>query len=365
MFLGGNAPFQPMVSIANGNVDNPGGGANNAFTQNITTQDKNFRNPETYTWNATFERELFKNTNIEIAYVGKRGLHAQRERNINQLAVGTTFLAANAGVKPDALRPYKGFNAIRVTENVSNSKYNALQLSVNRRFTSGVGFGLAYTLSKSYDSGSGQRDILPNAYDWSNVWAPSDFDRRHALVINFIYQPPIFKDKTKLSGKLLGGWTLNGVSQFQTGTPFSIATGDDFAGVGPGSGSQFWIINGNPQLDNGSKRFASSSADPNFWFATKNGDTSSIFVAPANGTISTQSARNMLYGPGFQNHNLGLLKDFSITERHSIQFRMDAFNWLNHPNWSGPDTNPRSATFGKILSKNSERNLQFALRYSF
>lgn len=363
VFLGGNPPFQPMASIANGSVDNPGGGTNRAFTQNITTQDPIFRNPETWTWNTTFEREIGFNTTLEVGYVGKRGLHGQRERNINQLLPGT--LQANPGVNADYLRPYKGFNTIRVTNNEAVSRYNGLQVAVNRRFTQGFSFGLAYTLSKSSDNGSAQRDIIPNAYDASTLYGPSDFDRRHALVVNYIYQLPFFKDQSKLSGKLLGGWTISGVSQFQTGTPFSIATADDFAGVGPGSGSQFWIVNGNPQLGNGDKKFASSSSEANYWFAVKNSDGTSIFTQPTAGTFSTQSVRNFIYRPGFQNHNIGLLKDFHITERHALQFRAEAFNFLNHPNWSGPDTNPRSATFGKILNKDSERNLQFALRYSF
>ena len=363
VFLGGNPPFQPMSSIANGNVDNPGGGTNRAFTQNITTQDPIFRNPETWTWNATYEREVGFNTILEVGYVGKRGLHGQRERNINQLLPGT--LQANPGVNADFLRPYKGFNTIRVTNNEAVSRYNGLQVALNRRFAQGLSFGLAYTLSKSSDNGSAQRDIIPNAYDASALYGPSDFDRRHALVMNFVYQLPFFKEKSSLAGKLLGGWTVSGVSQFQTGTPFSIATSDDFAGVGPGSGSQFWIINGKPILDSGDKKFASNASDPNFWFAVKNPDGSAIFMQPAAGTFSTQRFRNYIYRPGFQNHNLGLLKDFKVSERHSIQFRAEAFNWLNHPNWSAPEMNPRSATFGKILNKDSERNLQFALRYSF
>jgi hypothetical protein len=363
VFLGGNPPFQPMASIANGSADNPGGGTNRAFTQNITTQDPIFRNPETWTWNVTYQRELAFSTTVEVGYVGKRGLHGQRERNINQLQPGT--LQANPGANADFLRPYKGFNTIRVTNNEANSRYNGLQLSLNRRFTAGFSFGAAYTLSKSSDDGSAQRDIIPNAYDASALYGPSDFDRRHALVVNFVYQLPFFKDKSSLVGKALGGWTISGVSQFQTGTPFTIATGDDFAGVGPGSGSQIWVVNGDPVLGDGDKKFASNNGDPNFWFAVKNADGSSIFVRPAAGTFNTQRVRNSIYGPGFQNHNLGLLKDFQIKERHTIQFRAEAFNWFNHPNWNGPDTNPTSATFGKITNKSSERNLQFALRYSF
>lgn len=381
VFLGGNPPLQPTGAVSLGNVDNPGGAAGIAFALPFMTQDRNFRAPEAWTWNLTYEREIGWNTMVEVGYVGRRGLFGQRERNINQLPVGTRFLAQNAGVNENALRPYKGYSFIRVTGNEANSMYNGLQLSVNRRFAKGLSFGGAYTLSKTLDSGSGQRDIIPNAYDASNLWGAAGYDRRHVAVINAIYELPIFKDQSKWTGKLLGGWTISAVSQMQTGTPFSIGTGDDFAGVGTGSGSQFWRVNGDPQLGNGDKKFAVlRTSEPNFWFRIANPDGTRLFTAPTNGTIVTDRVRDILYNPGFQNHNLGLHKDFVIKEGHRITFRAEAFNWLNHPDWSGADTNPNNvvfltsdptkvdlqkSTFGKISSKGGNRELQFALRYQF
>ncbi len=376
VFLGGNPPFQPSASVSFGNVDNPGGAAGIAFPLTITTQDRNFRAPESWTWNLTFERELGWDTTLEVGYVGRRGLFGQRERNINQLPVGTRFLPQNAGINVDVLRPYKGFAVIRSTGNEANSLYNGLQLNVNRRFTKGLGIGGAYTYSKTYDSGSAQRDVVPNAYDTRNLWGAASYDRRHVLVINGIYELPIFRDRSKLTGKLLGGWTISAVSQMQTGTPFSVGTGDDFAGVGTGSGAQFWNLNGGtPGL---SQQYANNRTDANFWFNITNPDGTPVFTRPANGTIVTARVRNLIYAPGFQNHNLGIFKDFTIKEGHVITFRAEAFNWPNHPNWNGPDTNPNnivigsdgkvnlnSSSFGKITGKNSQRELQFALRYSF
>ncbi len=359
VFLGGNPPFQPIVSISNGNVDNPGGGTTRKFTQNITTQDRIFPNPEAWTWNAMFQREIGYSTTIEVGYVGRRGLHGQRERNVNQLLPGT--IQANPGINPDFLRPYKGFNVIRRTNNDANSIYNAFQVSADRRFSKGFGFGVAYTYSKSSDDGSAQRDVIPNAFDASTLWGPSDYDRRHVMVINFVYELPFFKNNG-WTGKLLGGWTFSGVSQFQSGSPLSVRRADDYAGVGPGSGDQYWIVNGDPSLD---KNFSQNNSDPNFWFRTKNSDGSAIFVRPPAGTFNTQRVRNLIYGTGFQNHNIGLTKDFHITERHRVQFRAEAFNWINHPNWNNPNTDPTSAAFGRVQDKNSERTMQFALRYAF
>ena len=363
VFLGGNPPFQPLASISDGLADSPGGGSNNLFAFGITTQDKIFPNPSAWTWNATVERELPFATTVEISYVGRRGLHAQRERNINQLLPGT--IQANPGVNADFLRPYKGFGTIRSTNNEANSTYNGLQVGLTRRYTKGLLFGLAYTLSKSSDDGSGQRDVIPNTFDAHNLWGPSTFDTRHVAVINVVYDLPIFRNHATLVGKTLGGWQISAVTQFQTGTPNTVATGDDFAGVGPGSGSQIWNVNGNATLDNGNKAFSYANSDSNFWFATKNPDGSPIFTRPAAGTFTTQRNRDIIYSPGFQNWNMALLKSFYVTEKHSVQFRFEAFNWNNHPNWNGADFNPTSATFGKVTGKGSERNLQLNLRYSF
>ena len=83
------------------------------------------------------------------------------------------------------------------------------------------------------------------------------------------------------------------------------------------------------------------------------------------GTMVKDRFRNYFYNPGFQNWNIGLFKEFAVTERHRLLLRGEAFNWLNHPNWSGFDANPRSATFGKVVSKTDQRNLQISMRYSF
>jgi hypothetical protein len=363
VFLGGNPPLQPTASITRGLVDNPGGTAGNIFPLVITTQDPIFKNPEAWHWSATFEREIGFNTVVDIGYVGRRGLHGQRERNINQLQPGT--VQANPGTNPDFLRPFKGFGVIRVTNNDANSIYHGLQIGANRRFSSGLSFGMAYTYSKSSDDGSAQRDVIPNAFDASPLWGPSTFDRRHVMVISGIYELPFFKDRSNVIGKLLGGWTISAISQFQTGTPFSVTTGDDFAGVGPGSGAQFWAINGDPGLGRGDRSFSNSTSDQNFWFRTRNDDGTPIFTQPAPGTFVTDRVRSALYNPGFQNHNLALRKEFFIKEAHKFQFRVEAFNWPNHPNWDGAQSDPRNAAFGKVTTKSSERNLQFALRYEF
>jgi hypothetical protein len=374
IFLGGNPPFQPNASVANGLVDalGPGIGGNTALV--VTTQSKNFKNPEAWAWNFTFEHETFWKSLLSVGYVARRGVHLQRESDINQPTTAFVTDPANAGKNLNALRPYKGFGSIRETNNVANSMYNSLQVAWNRRFADGLQFGVSYTFSKSMDDGSNQRDVIPNTYDVSSLWGPSEFDARHILVFSYLYDLPLFKNRSNLSGKLLGGWQISGVTQFQTGLPCGAAHASDYAGVGLdsnfgcGVNGQYWTVNGVPKIIG---TFGSSGQ----WFSTTNPDGSSIFVVPANGTFNHARVRDLIYQPGFQNWNLGLFKTFPIREQRGLQFRAEAFNFINHPNWGGGsgggvNFDPTSSNFGKVTTKGGgvgggERNLQLSLRLYF
>jgi hypothetical protein len=366
VFLGGQPPFQPMASIVNGNVDSPGGsGTQNRYPAGMYTIDRKYPIPESYNWNITYSRRMWWKTRLEVSYVGTRGLHTIGYRNINQLQPNTTY--SNPGANPNYLRPYGGYYTIMYEDPNGRSKYKSFQLAWNRRFASGFSFGLAYTRMAAYDDGSyrGSGDNLPNAYDRRAVWGPSDYNRPHVVVIHYLYEIPFLKNNKALVGKLLGGWTLSGVSQFQSGARASIVTTDDFAGVGPGSGSQYWVMTGDPILARGEQKFSTSNADANYWFRVTNPDGSAMFKAPTNGAYAAKYNRNVVAQPGFQNWNVAGMKNFRATERQRIQFRAEAYNWLNHPNWSGSSVNPRSANFGKVQSKSSSRVLQLSLRYTF
>ena len=379
IFLGGNPPFQPNASVTFGNADNPGGTGTNAVPLVVTTQSKAFKNPEAWAWNVTVERELFWKSLLSVAYVARRGVHLQRESDINQPTLAVR--AANPTANLNSIRPYRGFGTIRETDNVANSMYNSLQVAWNRRFNSGLQFGASYTLSKSMDNGSNQRDVVPNTYDTSMLWGPSEFDARHIFVANYLYQLPFLHGRSGFVGKALGGWQISGITQYQTGLPCSvIQPNQDFAGVGQdanwgcGGNGQFWVKNGNPS-------YVKTFGPTGQWFATTNPDGSPIFTAPAAGTFNTQRVRNIIYQPGFSNWNMGLFKVFPVNERWGFQFRAEAFNVWNHPNWCGGSgcsgtTNigldpTKPNTFGKVLVKggggsgSGERNLQLSLRFYF
>ena len=110
---------------------------------------------------------------------------------------------------------------------------------------------------------------------------------------------------------------------------------------------------------------AGGKTDPAQWVQVADSSGKLLFTQPAAGTIVNDRLRSYFYNPGFQNWNLGLFKEFSITEQHKLLFRVEVFNFPNHPNWGGATSDPTSASFGKATSKSSERNVQFSMRYRF
>jgi len=128
------------------------------------------------------------------------------------------------------LRPYAGFASIQEEENVASSMYNGLQIGWNRRFANGLAFGFAYTLSKSLDNSSNYKDIVPDTLQQKQSLGPIGIRYPAVAVVNYVYTLPFFHDQTMLTGKLLGGWQISGVNQFQTGVPCDIGTNNDYAG---------------------------------------------------------------------------------------------------------------------------------------
>lgn len=371
IFPGANSPFQPFVTVNNVSVDNPtaalGGTQQAAIT--VTTIAKNLKPPAAWNWNFTVQRQLWFQSVLEVAYVGHRGLDLPQVYDVNQPQPGTVV----SGTNVNYVRPYRGFAAIQMEESVATSTYNGLQVTWNRRFNNGFSFGSSYTLSKSLDSGSNYRDIVPDTYNASNMWGPSEFDSRHVVVFNYVYTLPFFKDQSKMSGKMLGGWQISGVNQYQTGTPCSAFGPTDYAQVGEvgslGCGQtsgEFWNMSGTPATPG---QFSNSTASPTQYFSTTNSSGQPIFTQPAAGTfVHQKGVRDAIYGPGFEDWNLGLYKQFAFNERHGLQFRAEAFDVNNHPNWTTTSAmfNPTSSSFGKVTSKTTlSRNLQLSLRYYF
>lgn len=358
--LGGNPPFQPMVAIGTGSVDNPAGAGSTAGSTDLPfamqAQDIEFKHPTSYMWSAGVQREIPFGFVLDVTYVGRRGLYLQRERNINQLPEGTLTDPANKGVDIAALRPYKGYNLIRLSENAGNSRYNSLQVSAERRYTNGLRVAAAYTLGKSTDNTSDKRDVLWNTYDDSSYEGYSSYDRRHVLSLSYIYDLPFLRDRHDLLGAIAGGWQVSGATFLRSGTPFSITRNDDKAGVGTGSPQSVDLV-GDP--DDGANRKFSDGSDDNYFF-----NPAAFAQAPV-GRFGT-STRNILRNPGDQQWDIALFKNFALGGLRKVQFRAEIFNFPNHPNLSGPSTDITSPNFGRSTSKGGNpRDIQLALRFLF
>lgn len=375
IFPGGNSPFQPFVTITNVRVDNPGAALQTGTAAPITATTINpyMKQPIAWNWNFAFQRELFWNSTLSVSYVGRRSYHGWDVYDINQAPAGA--LLNNPGVNINALRPYLGYAAIQEEEPVVNSIYNGLQVNWVRRFTAGSMFQFAYTFSKSMDNSSNYRDIVPDTYNTSNLWGPSEYDARHVAVINYLYDLPFFKDRSRFVGKVLGGWEISGAVQFQTGQPCGIGSNQDFAGVSTNdlgsfgcgtntSEGQFWNLNSVQLTGQFAGGLGANANSPHYFVAN--------VTPPAPGTFVLQpGVRDSIYGPGLQDWNLMLFKTFTINERNALEFRAEAYDFINHPNWAGvgqtggPNYNPTSGTFGEVTGKYLQRTMQLSLRYSF
>jgi hypothetical protein len=365
IFPGGNSPFQPYVTVTDISIDNPGAGLTSVATPTltVTTLDRHLKQPEGWNWNVTVERELPGHSVLSVAYVGRRGLHLWYSVDANQAPAGTTY--ANPGVNIAALVPYQGYSKILSEVSRASSEYSAMQVFWNRRFTHGLGFSAAYTYSKSMDNSSSYSDIVPDTYNTSNLWGPSTFDVRNNFAATGTYDLPFLKEQRHITGRILGGWQLSATAQYLSGAPGSVyTTNTDYAGAGDSGLPQFWVLNGRPSYP---RQFSTSATGSNTYFSTTTAGGQPLYTAPAKGTFNLQNGiRDAIYGPGFQDWNAGLFKKFAIDERNVFEFRAEAYDVFNHPNWSGPNMTPGNSTFGKVTSKTGlSRQLQLSLRYTF
>jgi hypothetical protein len=349
---GFNPPLSEMATVINGNVDTPAGAQRRTFPLVMAMFSPDYANASSWAWNVTLDRQLPWQHTVQASYVGRSASNLERARNINQLPAGT--LQANPGANANALRPFKGFGTITLYETTGKSRYNSMQLQVTRRAGRGLGYSMAYTLSRTTDDGSSRLEILPNAYDDSGYYGISNLDRPHILITQASYRTPALESAPAILRGVLGDWNLGGVLQAQSGAPFDVTTTVDIAGIGPGSGPQYYNIVGDPNT--GRTEFDGTRA---VWF------NRAAFQAPAPGTYATTWERNNLRQPGFWDLHMSLRKSVRVGPQHRAELRWDVFNVLNHTNLGAASANPTSADFGTIVSRNGNRTMQIGVQYQF
>ena len=312
-------------------------------------------------WNLNVQRELGSKSVLEVAYVGSKGTKLLTARDINQpqpsvLPPGLPFVP----------RPDPRFDDINLLESRANSNYHSLQARLQQRFSRGLAALVSYTFAKSIDdasnffSSAGDPNFPQNSYDVRAERGRSNFDVRHRLSISYSYDLPFGNGKRYFADKgwastLLSGWQSFGVLTWQSGRPFTVALLSEIDNSGTGRSILGFGANDRPNLI-GDPQLSSPSTER--WFNT------AAFAFPAPGTFGN-AGRNIIDGPGYQSVNASLVKNTNLTERVNLQFRVEAFNLFNHPNFNLPDNFLGSPTFGQITSARDPRHLQFGLKLLF
>ena len=292
----------------------------------------------------------------DVTYVGRMGLHLQRERNINQLQPGT--VQANPGVNANALRPYKGFATIRLSENAGRSIYHGLQLNLERRFRSGLGFGVAYTLSRCATTPTTSATSSTTPTTTAAYWGISDNDRTHVFNVHYLYELPFWRKQDTLAQE--GARRLAGLGRdvLPVRRPLSICAQrrhrgrrrHDRAAVGPGRRSE-GIRPGVLARDRTSTRTS--------------GSTRRLRAPGARHVRQRRPQR----APRTRTRRAGTSRS-SRTSRWAgpqrLQLRLEAFNFPNHPNLEHADRpTRRAAAFGRVTAKNGNRNVQLGVKFMF
>ena len=361
--------------------------------QSINTMDRGRLTPYSEQWNFGIQRTLPGNFLIDASYAGSHGMRLFGPLNYDQLpnqylALGSVLRAVVANPfygtitsgplstatvqEAQLLRPFPQFNSVIATNNsYGNSIYHSLQLKVQRRFTNGLGVLVSYTYSKLID------DVLPSTanlgfagetfsagniqdyYNRQNERSVADFDTPNYLTTSVNWELPFGKGKPFLSNSgvgnaIAGGWQLNGIVNFHSGSPLGLTTSSNTAD-NFGTALRPNYVGGNVNVP------GSVESKLNDYFNV------SAFATPAPYTLGN-AGRLLPYlrGPSAFGLDLSIFKNIPIRERLHLEFRAEAFNILNHPIFDIPNTVIGSATAGVIPDQiNRPRDIQLALKLLF
>src|SRR5689334_11807292 len=316
------------------------------------------RKPYVLQYLFNIQQQLTKDSVLEIGYAGSEG---------HKLAhyYGANFPLPGPG-NVQSRRPYTEFANIFYMESGINSNYNALTAKLTQRFSHGLTSLVSYTFSKSIDNGSSVRarngdaasEDQQNPYDMRAERGVSIFNSPHRFVTSFTYEPPIGKGKQWLSRGgvprvILGDWQIGSIITAVTGYPFTITSGIDDANIGGNSTQR-------PNYLGTQLTPLSGIQDPQQWF------NPAAFARVTPFTFGN-SGRDTIVGPGTFQWDFSALKSFPMpVEGHKLQFRFEAFNFPNRPNFSIPNSSLTGAAFGKITTTAVKmRELQLSLKYIF
>jgi hypothetical protein len=350
---------QPNPKVSQLSEGFPDNALSNPDIPSFFSVDSNLRNPYVLDWNAEVQHELKWNTVFDIAYAGSGASKLYEFRDENQ-PLATIDLTAP--LDPRRPMPYLQ-NGLTWWGSSGHSTYHALEVTLNKHLSDGVNFLAAYTYGKSIDEASqasfpdgnagGFRDSTRHP-NWEK--GLSDFDFRQRFVFSYICDLPFGRGKRFASGinqftnAVVGGWQLAGDDAFQTGNPNTI--------VASFNSSNSTGQNRPDRVPGVSLKAAHQG--PGGWYNL------AALQPAALGTYGDMG-RNTLEGPGVINVNFSLFKNFNFRENREVQFRVETFNLLNHPNFL---TNSMQVVYdlpgaGQLSQAMPGREIQFALKLSF
>jgi hypothetical protein len=384
---GTNVPFSANVGLNNVLLGKPTMAlvdgsilpTNSVMVTNITGLSQHmYKMPTSWQFSMGVQQSLGSKTVLSVAYVGTQNRHQSDRRNIN-LVNPSLLPALVAGTGTwNQLVPYQGFRSINMSFDEGNSHYNGMQVSLQGHPMRDLNLQGGYTLSRAIDSATGSGDgwdlqNVTNPYvGWKGDIGTSSLDRTQVAYINFIYDLPFFRSSSSRATKaIIGGWKLAGIGSMWTGAPVNVNLGGTtVCSVVPNCTVR-------PNLTGSisypkSVTYAANTVPVVQWFSTGS------FSAPAAGTFGNLP-RNYLLGPGRDNWNLSLSKDFNFTERSHLQFRFDAFNAFNHTQLNAYGTSGFASSslttnlagvitpgkVGQITRAFDPRKLQLSLKLAF
>ena len=268
--------------------------------------EKNLQIPSTWEWNLTIERALTKNDILSVGYVG---------------AAGNNLLRREVGANTSAV-----VNIVTDT-NHGSSDYNAFEMQYRRRLTRGVQALAAYTWSHSMDNGSADSAVYwtPSGVSAANDWGSSDFDARHSLTAAFLVTP-------SLHGVILRGWSIDGILRARTGFPINVLDAETALGLSYANIFRPDLVAGAPLWLNNTAVPGGSQLNPAAFHSLD--------------SVQGNLGRNAIPGFGMSQLDLALRRNFSLTERSSLEIRAEAFNLLNQPAFADPLRFLSSPLFG-------------------
>ncbi|HVA71645.1 MAG TPA: TonB-dependent receptor [Candidatus Limnocylindrales bacterium] len=347
--LTGNPPFAtPLAASGPNNItlENPPA---NPKTVSPSSISQNYHDSYAQDWNLSIQREITNTLGIQVAYIGIKGTHLQQQVNLNQPPV-VNGIYQSAG-------PFSNFSEIINYNSAGTSNYNALWVTVNKHMSHGLDFLGSYTFSRSLDYSSLDvpNNLPQDSNNLQNEYGPSDFNATHRFVLSGFYQLP-FK-----GNRVISGWELGLITQAQSGNPLTVFF--------PGANGLFPGATLRPNVTGP----VQVTGNINHWIANP-----SVFTSPCTTTsgVTTCSpgnlGRNTIIGPKFVNTDFSVIKNTKINQRFNLQFRAEAFDVFNHPNFGDPNLSLGSSSFGVITSTRfgaadfgSSRQIQLALKLQF